>query len=120
MPAVVAAPDNAPVNVVADTLPALTLPVTAKLVSVPVLVIFGCAAVVNVPVKKLADTKLAPVILPPVPAPAIKLPTVALPVVFSVPATFTPVPVTTNMFALPAELIVTLALASTLTLLLPF
>ena len=41
VPAVVAAPLNAPVNVVADTLPALMFPVTAKLVSVPVLVIFG-------------------------------------------------------------------------------
>ena len=36
-------------NVVALTLPALMLPVTAKLVSVPVLVMFGCAAVVTVP-----------------------------------------------------------------------
>ena len=35
----VALPVNAPVNVVADTLPALILPVTAKLVSVPTLVI---------------------------------------------------------------------------------
>ena len=41
---------------------------------------FGCAAVVNVPVNRFADTTLAPVILPP-PAPdVIKLPpTVALP-----------------------------------------
>ena len=37
--ALVAAPVNAPVNVVADTLPALILPVTAKLVNVPTLVI---------------------------------------------------------------------------------
>ena len=35
VPAVVAAPLNAPVNVVALTLPALILPVTAKLVNVP-------------------------------------------------------------------------------------
>ena len=32
-------------------LPEVTFPVTLKLVSVPVLVIFGCAAVVNVPVR---------------------------------------------------------------------
>jgi hypothetical protein len=49
VPAVVAAPLNAPVNVVALTLPALMLPVTERLVSVPVLVILGCAAVVTVP-----------------------------------------------------------------------
>ena len=30
-------------------LPLVTLPVTAKLVNVPVLVMFGCAAVVTVP-----------------------------------------------------------------------
>ena len=44
MPAVVAlvaAPLNAPVNVVALTFPALMLPVTDRLVNVPVLVIFG-------------------------------------------------------------------------------
>ena len=39
MVALDAAPVNAPVNVVADTLPALILPVTAKLVNVPTLVI---------------------------------------------------------------------------------
>jgi hypothetical protein len=55
------------------------VPDTDKLLNIPVLVILGCAAVVSVPVKKLADIKLAPVILPP-PAPVvIKLPTVALP-----------------------------------------
>ena len=42
-------PVNAPVNVVADTLPALMLPVTANEVNVPVEVMFGCAAVVTVP-----------------------------------------------------------------------
>ena len=35
-------------NVVADTLPALMLPVTANEVNVPVEVMFGCAAVVTV------------------------------------------------------------------------
>ena len=37
----VALPVNAPVNVVAETLPALMLPVTVNTVSVPVLVMFG-------------------------------------------------------------------------------
>ena len=44
-----ALPVNAPVNVVALTLPALMLPVTAKLLNVPVEVMLGCAAVVTVP-----------------------------------------------------------------------
>ena len=35
--------------VLANTLPAVIAPVTPKLVNVPVLVIFGCAAVVTVP-----------------------------------------------------------------------
>ena len=53
---------------------------TIKPVNVPVLVMLGCAAVVNVPVKKLADTTLAPVILPP-PAPVVTiLPALILPV----------------------------------------
>ena len=67
MPAVVALPVNAPVNVVAETLPAEIFPVTAKLVRVPVDVTFGCAAVVNVPVNKFPLT--VPVLakmLPPV------------------------------------------------------
>ena len=87
---------------------------------------FGCAAVVNVPVKKLAVTKLPPATLPNVPLPVAltippvimlppsilpvavirppvpKLPTLALPVAFSVPTMLAPVPVTTSMFALPA------------------
>ena len=41
MPAVVAAPLNAPVNVVALTLPALILPDTVNEVNVPVDVILG-------------------------------------------------------------------------------
>ena len=49
VPAVVAAPLSAPVNVVALTLPALILPVTANEPNVPTLVILGCAAVVTVP-----------------------------------------------------------------------
>ena len=37
---------------------------------------FGCAAVVRVPVKKFALTKLAPEIVPPVPEPTVMLPVV--------------------------------------------
>ena len=125
------------------TLPAVALPVTANELNVPTLVIFGCAAVVNVPATVVNTPAAAPILptlalpvtlnapavvkLPPVTLPVAttnppvpKLPTLALPVAFSVPDIFAPVPVTTTMFALPAELIVTLALASTLTLLLPF
>ena len=47
----------------------------------------------------LAPIILAPVKLPPVPAPIIKLP-----VMFAVPATFIPVPVTTTTLALPTAL----------------
>ena len=49
--------------------------------------------------------------LPPLPE-LNKLPTVVLPVVFNVPATLTPVPVTINMFALPALDILTLPFAA--------
>ena len=93
--------------------------------------IFGCAAVVTVPAvvargtvpvtlapvyevklapdptNKLAETTFAPVRFPPVPDVTI-LPTVKLPVAFNVPATLTPVPVTTIIFALPATDVVTL------------
>ena len=43
------------------TTSAETLPVTSSEVNEPTLVMLGCAAVVNVPVTKLADTKFAPV-----------------------------------------------------------
>ena len=43
-----AAVASVPVNNVPLTLPALTLPVTLKLVNVPTLVMFGCAFVVTV------------------------------------------------------------------------
>jgi len=124
-------------------LPDVILPVTAKLVKVPVLVIFGCAAVVTVPAvvasgtvpvtlapvnevklapdptNKLAETTFAPVIFPPVPDVTI-LAAVKLPVAFNVPATLTPVPVTTIIFALPTALILTFPFAlGILTLLLP-
>ena len=48
------------------------------------------------------------------------LPATKFPVAFKVPATLTPVPVTTNTFALPATLVLTLPFAVTMTLLLPF
>jgi hypothetical protein len=51
-----ARPVNAPVNVVADTLPALMLPVTASEVNVPTDVMLGCAAVVTVPAVFAAET----------------------------------------------------------------
>ena len=49
-----------------------------------------------------------------------RLPKVELPVVLNVPAMFAPVPVTVNMFALPATLVVTLPLVTIATLLVPF
>ena len=55
----------------AYTLPAVAFPVTAKLVRVPKDVTFGCAAVVSVPVNKLA---------PIVPLFAYTLPDVVFPV----------------------------------------
>ena len=68
-------------------------------------------------VKLPPDTLPVAVINPPVP----KLPTLALPVAFNVPATFTPVLVTTTTFAVPVALILTLPFADgILTLLLPF
>ena len=44
-------------------LPMLALPDTDSDANVPVLVMLGCADVVNTPVKKLAETKLPPAIL---------------------------------------------------------
>jgi hypothetical protein len=38
------------------------LPVTFNVVKLPTLVIFGCAAVVNVPVNKLLVITLAPIV----------------------------------------------------------
>ena len=118
-------------------------PDIVKPVKVPVLVIFGCAAVVTVPAvvasgtvpvtlapvnevklapdptNKLADITFPPVIFPPVPD-VIILAAVKLPVAFNVPATLTPVPVTINILALPTALILTLPFAlGILTLLLP-
>ena len=52
--------------------------------------------------------------------PVDRLPTVAVPVELIVPATLTPVPVTTITFALPALLKSILPLSSTCTLLVPF
>ena len=71
-------------------------------------------------VNVLAEITLPPVILPPEPDPAVMLPAIKLPVMFAVPEIFAPVPVTINMFALPATLVVTLPFAVTATLLFPF
>ena len=51
---------------------------------------------------------------------AIILPTVALPDALNVPVIFAPVPVTINIFALPAALTVTFALLNALTFAVPF
>ena len=40
---------------------AVIFPTTARFVNVPTLVIFGCALVINVPLRYVADNKLAPV-----------------------------------------------------------
>ena len=97
-------------SVLINKLPPVMLPVTLNEVNAPVLVIFGCAAVDNVPVSVVATTVVTP-----------KLPTLALPVpVFNVPAMFAPVAVTVNTSAVPAELTVTLPLAATLTFDVPF
>ena len=63
------------------------------------------------PTNKLAETTFAPVRFPPVPDVTI-LAAVKLPVAFNVPATLTPVPVTINILALPAALILTLPFAA--------
>ena len=80
VPAVVAAPVNAPVKVVALTLPAEILPVTDNDVSVPTLVTFGCAAVVTVPAVVAEPAEVANVAFATVPdtlAPATALAVVA-------------------------------------------
>ena len=66
------------------------LPVTFALVSVPTLVMLGCelAAVVNVPVKKLALTKFAPVTCEPLPLSVISL----LAAIVMLPESIFPVP----------------------------
>jgi hypothetical protein len=75
------------IRLVVPKLPVLAFPDTSKLVSIPVLVIFGCAAVVNAPLSVVAITPVAP-----------KLPTLAFPVAFSVPDILAPVLVITNTF----------------------
>ena len=82
-----------------------------------VLILF--AEILPLAMNVLAETTLILDSVPPAPE-VTKLPTVTLPVAFSVPATLTPVPVTTKMLALPATLVDTLPFAETSTLLLPF
>ena len=87
-----------PVILTLPTAPKLAIPLTVNPVNVPKLVILPCDAVITLPLK-------FPVIVP---------------VAFIVPATLTPVPVTTNILALPTALILTLPFAiGILTLLLP-
>ena len=66
--------------------PITALPDVVNVESVPTLVIFGCALVVNVPATKFAVRVL----------PALTLPNPALPVTFNAPVTFD-VPVTVNV-----------------------
>ena len=70
-----------------------------------------------------AVTTFTPDMLPPAPVPNVTLVpvTAKLPVMFAVPKMFAPVPVTTNMFALPIADMLTFPFAvGILTLLLPF
>ena len=82
-----------------------------------VLILF--AEILPLATKVLALMTLTLLMLPPEPL-VDKLATVVFPLTFSVPATLTPVPVTINIFALPATLVVTLPFAATSTLLFPF
>jgi len=75
--------------------------------------------ILPVAINVLAEITLTLLTLPPEPL-VVKLPTVVLPVTFNVPVMFAPVPVITNMFALPTALILTFPLLDgMLTLLLP-
>jgi len=96
-------------NAVVLKLPLVTLPVTAKLVSVPTEVILGCAAVVNVPTM-LVPLRLPEVMLP-VTANAPKVPTVVILVwlaVVSVPTILVPLRLPPVM--LPVTVAIPLAL----------
>ena len=95
-----------------DTLPAVILPLTPKLPTFALPVTDNAPPVVKLPPVTLPVA----VIKPAVP----KLPTFALLVMLAVPEIFAPVPVTVKILELPAILTVTLLLAATLTLLLPF
>ena len=95
---------NAPVSTmlpVTFKLPPEILPVTVNDVSVPTLVILGCAAVDSVPAMLVPD-RLPPVMLPEavievkVALVAPRLPTLALPVAFNVPVILAPVVVVTR------------------------
>jgi hypothetical protein len=135
VPAVVAAPVNAPTNVVDVTLvnPAMVVVVVprASVVLPKTTLALANLACATVPVSKLLalsdvnarplPNKLPPVMLPvaDINPPVIKLPPVTLPVTLTAPGTFTPVLVKTAVLAIPATLTATLLLAYTLTLLLP-
>ena len=87
--------------------PPVMFPVTASNVNVPTLVILGCAAVVRVPVKKLAVTKLPPLILP-----AVMLPEMAAAVAVIFPVLtldeykFPPIPAPPSMTIAPVVVLV--------------
>ena len=91
-------------------LPEVILPVTAKAVNVPVLVMFGCAAVVTVPaVVALVALDTVPVTL----APTIELNPLPLPVktpVLAVNATAVTVPFTPKVDNVPTPVILGCAL----------
>ena len=84
-------PLTLPTNKLAPTLPILALPDTDKLVSVPKLVMLGCAAVVRLPVTVVntpADAPILPTFALPVAliAPVVtKFPPVTLPVAVTIP-----------------------------------
>ena len=94
-----------------------TLALTAEVVPVKYTVV--AVEVLDCTLVAFDASETAPLTLPPGilvnPEPIPEM----IPVVFSVPVTFTPVPVTTRTLATPATLILTFPLASTDTLLLP-
>ena len=108
--------------------PAIFAPVdvTTTTLAVPDALIVTLPLIVGI-LTLLLPLACGPIKLPPVilPVAIIKplvpiLPMLALPEIFAVPVMFAPVPVTTTIFALPAELILTLPLlVGILTLLLP-
>ena len=95
--------------------------ITLALLMLPPLPLVTILPAVTLPdaMNVLALITLTLLILPPLPVVA-RLATVVFPDTFNVPDTFTPVPVTTNMLALPTALMLTLPLAAGIfTLLLP-
>ena len=96
--------------------PRLLTPTTFREVKVPTLVMFGWAAVVSVPVNKLALITFAPIILPPEPEPTVTVPVVLISPVFTLPTFAFPdadkLPITDNKLVVLSN--VRLALAPAL------